>query len=62
MEMTIIELKKLTASEDMILTNGESYGKEVYLGINSTSDNWHEITLAEYQAKMAELEAEDVKL
>ena len=62
MEMTTIELKKLTASESMILTNGESYGKEIYLGINDDADNWHEITLAEYQAKMAEPEAEDVKL
>ncbi len=49
MTETIIELKKLTSSEGMTLTNGEAYGKEVYLGINDSADNWHEITDAEYE-------------
>ncbi len=48
MTETTIELKKLTASEGMILTNGEAYGKEIYLGCNDSADNWHEITEAEY--------------
>ncbi len=39
-----IELTKLVASLGMTLTNGESYGKEVYLGINDSADNWYEIT------------------
>ena len=42
METTIIELRKLTASEGMTLTNGETYGKEIYLGKNDSVDNWHE--------------------
>ena len=48
MDITVIELKKITASEGMILTNGEVYSKEVYLGCNDTPDNWHEITEEEY--------------
>lgn len=43
MEKSTIELIKLTASEGMTLTNGETYGKEVYLGCNDFPDNWHEI-------------------
>ncbi len=48
MEKTRIELIKLTASEGMILTNGEAYGEEIYLGINDSESNWREITDAEY--------------
>ena len=43
MEKKTIELIKLTAGEGMTLTNGETYGKEIYLGCNDISDNWHEI-------------------
>lgn len=48
MEKTKIELIKLTASEGTVLTNGEAYGKEIYLGINDSESNWLEITDAEY--------------
>lgn len=44
MEKTTIELIKLTASEGMTLTNGEAFGKEIYLGCNDSADNWQEIT------------------
>jgi hypothetical protein len=40
----------LKADEGMTLTNGEAFGKVVYLGINDSADNWHEITDAEAQA------------
>lgn len=40
----------------MILTNGEAYGEEVYLGINDTPDNWYEIPQEEYERIMAEQE------
>ena len=43
MKTETIELIKLTASEGMTLTNGETYGKEVYLGVNDSADNWQEI-------------------
>ena len=51
-----IEITKLTASVGHILTNGEAYGKEIYLGINDKAENWHEITDAEY-ADIVEKEA-----
>ena len=51
-----IEIKKLTASEGHILTDGEVYSKEIYLGKNDSADNWHEITDAEYEGILAEEE------
>ena len=53
---TTIEIKKLTASDGHILTNGIGYGKEIYLGKNDSADNWHEITDAEYAVILAEEE------
>ena len=53
---TMIEIKKLTASDGMILTNGEAYGKEIYLGCNDSADNWHEITEEEYNEICKEAE------
>ena len=61
MQITTIELRKLTASEGMTLTNGETLSKEVYLGKNDTPDNWYEITDAEAEKieaqRMAEIES-----
>ena len=54
MKMTTIELKKITASEGMTLTNGEVYSKEIYLGCNDNPENWYEITDAEAEKRMAE--------
>lgn len=48
-----MERIKLIASEGHVLTNGEAYGQEVYLGIYDSPENWHEITDAEYEAIMA---------
>lgn len=53
MKKTTIKLIKLTASEGMTLTNGETYGKEVYLGCNDSPDNWHEISDSEAEALQA---------
>ena len=44
MMMTTIELRKLAASNGFTLTNGEAFGKEIYLGCNDSPDNWAEIT------------------
>lgn len=52
-----IEITKLTASEGHVLSNGEVYGKEIYLGIHDRAANWHEITDAEYADILAEEEA-----
>lgn len=60
MQLTTIELRKLTASEGMVLTNGQSFssvGGDVYLGCNSSPDEWWEITEEEYKKIIAEQEA-----
>lgn len=54
---TTIEMRKLTAAEGMTLTNGETFGKVIYLGCNDSPDNWREIADEEAAAKMAEQEA-----
>lgn len=54
METTIIELRKLTASEGMTLTNGEAYGKVIYLSVNDKPENWHEIPDSEVPADTPE--------
>ena len=59
MNIETIELKKITASENMILTNGVAYGKEVYLGVNDKPENWHEITDEEYN-KILEEQSDEI--
>lgn len=44
-----ITLIKIKASEGMILTNGDVYGREIFLGKGDSPENWHEITEAEYE-------------
>lgn len=39
----------LNASDGMILTNGEAYGTEIYLGSGDFPDNWREITKDEFE-------------
>ena len=60
-ETKTVELRILTASEGMVLTNGETYSKEVYLGVNNSPDNWHEITEEEYNEIRKELEESEVE-
>ena len=50
MKQETIELRKLTADAGMVLTNGEAYGTEIYLGAGDSSANWYEITAEEYAA------------
>jgi hypothetical protein len=63
MTIETIELRKMTASDGMVLTNGEAYGKEVYLGKNDSAENWHEISQEEYDEILAaqEKEIEDLQ-
>lgn len=56
MKITTIELRKLSASKGMTLTNGETYSKEVYLGVNDSPENWHEITDSEAEEKLKAIE------
>ena len=48
-----IKITKLTASSGYVLTNGQAYGTEVYLGKNDKAENWHEIPQTEYDAILA---------
>lgn len=56
MQKETITRIKLTASEGHILTDGENYGRIVYLAQGDASDKWHEITEEEYYEKMKESE------
>lgn len=49
----------LTATEGMILTDGTIYGERITLGENRDPSEFHEITLAEYEAVMESEEATD---
>lgn len=55
-----VVLTKIEADEGMYLTNGETYGKTIYLGKNDSAENWTEITEAEYEQLMAEKEEAEV--
>ena len=46
----IVKENVLKADESMMLTNGETFGKVVYLGYNDSIDNWYEITDEEAEA------------
>ncbi len=46
---------KLNATEGMIYTNGEIYGRTIFLGSGDSPDNWHEIPLAEYDERKKEV-------
>ena len=49
MKHDTVIINKITPDEGMVLTNGETFSKEVYLGTNDKAENWHEITEEEYQ-------------
>lgn len=61
MKKETIKIQKLIASEGMTLTNGETYGKTVYLAQNDSVDNWHEITDAEAEELQKARETEVVE-
>ena len=57
--MTIREM--ITADEGKILTNGEIYGKTIFLGSGDSAGNYHEITQGEYENILAAKEAETME-
>lgn len=42
----------------MVLTNGETYGKQVFLAEGESHDNWREITDSEADALLADMTAD----
>ena len=44
----------LYADDDKILTNGEIYGKQIYLADGVSADDFYEITEAEYSQNLKE--------
>lgn len=44
---------KLTASDGMMLTNGEAFGKTVYVA-QGAHNGWYEITMTEYEKLVGE--------
>ena len=57
MIITDINVRKLSPSEGMKLTNGEVLADgEVYLGVGDSADNWYEITIKEAEKIIAERE------
>lgn len=47
----------LIAEEGMTLTNGEGFGKKVYLGHGADASEWEEITDAEAAERKRDMEA-----
>ena len=56
MQTEYITLTKIVAGEGMVLTNGEVYGKEIYLSNTDSSYNYCEIPESEYQRILEEQE------
>ena len=50
--------KTLTASEGHILTNGEIYGRIIYLADGADASAFYEITEEEYEEHLARLDEE----
>jgi hypothetical protein len=51
--------KTLYASDGMVLTDGKTYGKVVYLAEGAEENAWQEITEAEYEEIINSEQAEE---
>ena len=51
MKTVPIQIITLEADDGMVLTNGETYSRQVYLGTMDSPENWHEIPEEEMEEK-----------
>ena len=51
-----MERQILIANKGMVLTDGETYGKKIYLAEGESADKFHEITDEQYWEIIAESE------
>ncbi len=49
----------LTADEGKVLTDGENYGKQIFLAEDKTAEGYYEITDEQYQEIVAKETAEE---
>lgn len=54
MKTELLQRLKITADNDMILTNGIVYGRVIYLGVEEDIENFTEITVEEYNRILEE--------
>ena len=59
MQIRDINLKELTASEGMILTDGKDFARQTRLAEDVDPSTWYEIPEAEYEQIMTEKEAQN---
>lgn len=50
--------EKIESRNGMILTNGETYGRTISLGANLKKEDFHEITIDEYNKILRENETQ----
>ena len=62
MKTETITVNKIIADEGMILTDGEIYGRVIYLAKGRSADEFHEITEEEYNRLQEENAPEDLMI
>lgn len=58
MKTETLTVNIIKAEKDKILTDGEIYGRTIYLAKNRSPEEFHEITEAEYEEIQKQNEAE----
>lgn len=58
MKTEILTVNKITADEGMYLTDGNTYGKVIFVGAGKSVEDFYEITEEEYNKIQEALEVE----